>query len=110
MSTEIFTFNHTGAAALRFIDPSNDKVLDFDDEIWQLIAAATTPYIAMTSPGAVNLGTGRQLNRLAFELGRLHRGPSAKKGRSAGASFVPSATASSSDDVRSPRSADQKSA
>jgi len=79
MNVEHFTFNHTGAAALRFFDPSNDKVLDFNDETWKLIASATTPYISMTAPGAANLGTGRQLNRLAFNLARLHRGPLPKK-------------------------------
>lgn len=78
MALEDFTFNHTGAAALRFFRTTDDKVLG-SDEIWALIAGATTPYFGMTAPGAVNLGTGRQLNRLAFDLQRLHRGPLPKK-------------------------------
>lgn len=79
MATEIFTFNHTTGGALRFFTPSDDKVLDFSDETFKLIASATTPYIAMTAPGAANLGSGRQLNRLGFDLARLHRGPIPKK-------------------------------
>lgn len=78
MATEDFTFNHTGAAALRFFRTTDDKVLGSDD-IWALIASATTPHFNMTAPGAVNLGTGRQLNRLAFDLSRLHRGPTPSK-------------------------------
>lgn len=86
--TEDFTFNHTTAGALRFFRTTDDKVLGSDD-IWALIASATTPYFNMTAPGAVNLGTGRQLNRLAFDLSRLHRGPTPAKfwvGKYSGAS------------------------
>lgn len=78
MATENFVFNHTGAAAVRFLRTTDDKVLG-SDEVWALIASATTPYFGMTAPGAVNLGTGRQLNRLAFNVSRLHRGPTPQK-------------------------------
>lgn len=79
MATGHFTFNHTTGGALKFFDASSGLVYDFNDATFKAHASATTPAIAMSAAAADSLGTGRQLNYLAFNLSRLYRGPGKKR-------------------------------